>query len=690
MAFNFKIPILVRKTALSEGGKPDYIVKSVFVNYPIGTHRRVEEATTRFLKQLNKHLKAFALNRERAEDWLWYAFNPADLKLKTVRVTGKAGKQFFNGDVTVITFTVQNSIFVTLPSFNSLIFSISDMKELGIQTETIVLKTLKSWLDDNDYIDIKQYYAIAGEYLTHIEISSSVKYESFNFGETKQTDFFSFFNNTSSFVGSDEIEKVGYSLNDLYPTQLKRAWLRDELVEHLHGILYNGENTPIVIVGSAGVGKKSILQEAVFRYLETHKNKDSDELPKIWHIDPLRVISGMSVVGQWEQRFESILDYVSKRPIENGKHIIDKVLIDNPIALLRIGQSAHNSLHLADVLKHYLEKRSFQLVMIATQQEWKILQEKDRRYADMFQVIRVQEPNIAEAAAMTFELRNTLETEYECIITAQALSLTFDIHKRFMRHRALPGSVADMLRRLANKHKYGQIDYPEVFSEFSQYSGLRENIFDGNIVLEEQEVDKQVEELLVGQPDAVRCISDVVNLVKARLNAPGKPLASLMFIGPTGVGKTQAAKVLSEYLLGSEDRLMRFDMNEYVSADQAMRLIGDMHNPEGLLTGKVRHNPFGIILLDEIEKADPSVLDLLLQVLDDGRLTDSLGRTVDFSNTIIIMTSNLGATEASHRLGFSQENRDDESVYRKAVQNTFRPGIYQPNRQVCRIQTAFV
>ena len=178
---------------------------------------------------------------------------------------------------------------------------------------------------------------------------------------------------------------------------------------------------------------------------------------------------------------------------------------------------------------------------------------------------------------------------------------------------------------------------------------------------------------MVGQPKAVDTLTDVIHIVKAKLNNPSKPLGSFLFIGPTGVGKTQAAKVLCNYLMGNEDRLIRFDMNEYIDELAMQRLIGDYYNPEGQLTGKVRYNPFGIVLFDEIEKAHPKIHDLLLQVLDDGRLTDSLGRTVDFSNTIIIMTSNIGAREASMNLGYNTKSRDDSAIYRKAVENHFRP-----------------
>ena len=155
------------------------------------------------------------------------------------------------------------------------------------------------------------------------------------------------------------------------------------------------------------------------------------------------------------------------------------------------------------------------------------------------------------------------------------------------------------------------------------------------MTLEKDEIENFIGRELVGQPDAVKALADTIHQIKARLNNPRRPLSSFMLIGPTGVGKTQAAKVLAKYLTGSEERLLRFDMNEYINYDAVDRLIGTYYQPEGQLTGKVRHTPFGILLLDEIEKAHRSVHDLLLQVLDDGRLTDSLGKTVDFTLSLI-------------------------------------------------------
>src|SRR5262249_45599468 len=155
---------------------------------------------------------------------------------------------------------------------------------------------------------------------------------------------------------------------------------------------------------------------------------------------------------------------------------------------------------------------------------------------------------------------------------------------------------------------------------------------------------------------------DVIAVAKARLNDPDRPLASFLFLGPTGVGKTQCAKSLAAYLFGEADKITRFDMNEFIDAGSAARLVGTFANPEGLLTAAMRRRPFAVLLLDEIEKAHPEVHDLLLQVLGEGRLTDALGRVVDFGNCIIILTSNLGVREVENRLGFGGSAEGDRAA----------------------------
>ncbi|MEO0341530.1 MAG: AAA family ATPase, partial [Bacteroidota bacterium] len=458
--------------------------------------------------------------------------------------------------------------------------------------------------------------------------------------------------------------------NEFYPAQLNRAFFRDKIVDKLYKALYLSQNTPIAIVGKEGVGRHTIVHESVFRYLE--KNSQTDQqLISVWHLDPTRVIAGMSIVGHWQQRFEAIIKYL-KEPFPN-KDLSHKALIDNPIALLRIGKSAQNDMTLSDVLKPYLEKRELQVIIIATPEEWTVFQEQDRSFSNLFQVIRLAEPDDETAIQMVLEQRKILEKEHDVRISISAINQLLYLQRKYFKSKVLPGSVIRLLQQLAVKYKEDVVEADQVRSSFQAISGLQERIFDTAYTYEPGEIRQELARELIGQPHAVEVLADVVHLFKSKLNNKNKPIGSLLFIGPTGVGKTQAAKVLARYLLGSDDYLMRFDMNEYIDSSAPQRLIGDYYNPEGQLTGKVRYKPFGIVLFDEMEKAHPLVLDLLLQVLDDGRLTDSLGRMVDFTNTIIIMTSNLGADKVDRAIGIGQDQSNIDHIYRRVVENTFRP-----------------
>ncbi len=677
---NFNIPVLVQNQQFEK--RSIYAIRPLFSNYPVISDRRFEKVETEFKKAIRKSLNNYKLNRNNIDNLLWYLFNP-EVQYKILKLTIPFGKQYINGAFGIAIFELQNKLFACLPAFDNYIFFTNKnrINKSGIEDQvtsviTHLFRKLKN-SSDGDF-DPTAYFAESGEFITHISLSINIQSGSFNFEKEKTPWFYSKVNSGNDFDGAVEIEKVGENINSNYPGNLKRSFFRDKLVGQLFSIIYKKGNTPIALVGPDGVGKKTLIHELVFRYLkgkEEELKKDvnligKEELhAKIWHIDPTRIISGMSIVGWWQKRFESIIEFIISK--KTGER--DILLIDNIIAMIRIGKSASNNMTLSDVLKPYLEKRRLQLILIATTEEWKILQEKDRRFGDLFQVVRVNEPDLKTATKMVLKQRKYLELQQGCEFTIQAIIQLLDFQRNYLKRKALPGSVLRLMNQLAAKYRFQIIDAPEVKAEFEAFSGLKENIFDSSQVFKKDEIRKNIAHYLVGQPKAVDTLTDAIHIVKAKLNDTSRPLGSFLFIGPTGVGKTQAAKVLCNYLMGNEDHLIRFDMNEYIDDLAIERLIGDYYNPEGQLTGKVRYNPFGIILFDEIEKAHPKIHDLLLQVLDDGRLTDSLGRTVDFSNTIIIMTSNIGAREASTTLGFETSSRDESSVYRKAVENHFRP-----------------
>lgn len=669
---SLQVPLLVRQIPIDD--TPHYHLRPLFIQHPIAINRQFNGAVRQLKKEIKDYFKGFVLYRGNAELFYWFLFNPS-LRYEQYEIDLRVSKQFYRGNIGVVTFALQEKTFAYLPGFNDFIFMLRSGEENGNaflkQLKKVAQQLLKQYKSEADDFDIEDYFSQKREFLSELEVDLRIEPGPFKFRDPTRNWFYSFFNEQGAFNGAIEIEKIGYDLNSLYPSELQRAYYLDEKVDKVHQIIFGEQNTPLVIVGSEGVGRHTLLHEVVWRH-QSRYYQGRPPRERLWQVDPTRVIAGMSIVGMWEKRFEAILDFL-RSPEPETPQQSDKLLIDNPVALLRIGRSAQSNMTLSDVLKPHLEKRQLQLVLIATPEEWKVVQEKDRRFSDLFQVIRLEEPAPPTALRIILQQRRRLELEQDTRISIQAISQLMTIQRNYLKHKSLPGSIMKLLQQLANKYRHGKIDAPEVRQEFKVFSGLQERIFDENQPIKTGEVLEQIQQQLVGQAEAAQALADVVHLIKARLKDPGKPISSFLFIGPTGVGKTQAAKVLANYLTGSEDFLIRFDMNEFIDADAVHRLIGDYYQPEGLLTGKVRYRPFGILLLDEVEKAHPKVHDLLLQVLDDGRLTDSLGRTVDFSNTIIFMTSNIGAREVSSQLGYRFSPEEEATIYLRSVEKHFRP-----------------
>ena len=670
---NLKFPIHV--SLINVDGKEVYQLKPLFFSYTTIVHRRFESAMSKFRSALQNTFKDWEMDFDSFDEVQWFMLHPKiDFKVLDLTIPLK-GRLTKNGKFGVALFEMHHLTFACLPLFQNFIFIVKKNErgkyDIAEQAAHSIGKLLPFFQEEEgDAYDFSNYLSTSKEFITDIE--STVQINLRGFGFEKPNNRFAFADTASddsAMQGANQIWNVSKNLNNQYPSDLGRAFFQEKMVTRMSNLLFKKpfKNTPIAIIGEEGIGKKSIIHESLFQHIE-----DSGKRKRtIWHIDPTRIITGMSIVGMWQKRMEAILGFL-KNPYNANKGS-DIMLVDNAVAMLSIGKSAQNNMTVNDVLKPYLEKRDIQVIIIATPQEWKIVQEKDRRFADLFQTIRLKEPELETAVKMTLENRKVLENNNDCQITVKAVQSIFDFRRNYLRRKALPGSVIKIIRQLAIKYRGKTIDVPEVRAEFEVYSGLNQDIFDAPSPVEEDEISKKLAEDLVGQPKAVKTLADVIHTIKARLNSTNKPLGSFLFIGPTGVGKTQAAKVLAKYLTGSEDSLMQYDMNEFIDYSAVQRLIGDAQNPEGQLTGKVRYRPFGIVLLDEIEKAHPKVRDLLLQILDDARLTDSLGRTIDFSNTIIIMTSNEGASQISAQAGFKTASHDEGAIYKKAIENKFRP-----------------
>lgn len=666
-----KVPTLVQDIKVE--GKNQYYLRPVFIAHPISTNLRYELAVAQYQKELKHSFKGFSADRHNAQELLWYTFEP-ELETYRFHFEFSLGKEYVKGAFLCVVFGWQQYLFGCLPAFDHFMFVVGErdmrLPEQRSRVEEVVRFLLREYQEEDSTFDPINFYAGRRDFVTTIEVGIHINEKELKFERDHQAWFFSKLQESEKFHGAIELEKVGQDLNGRYPNELDRAYFQDELVDSLYQLVFRRSNTSIALIGPSGVGKSAVIEEVIWRYLAGHYDDAPGEaMQHIWQVDPNRIISGMSVVGMWQKRFEAIIQHLR---YPDGRQQADKMLVKNPVTLLRIGKSASNNMSLSDVLKPYLDKRQLQLILLATPEEWKVIQEKDRRFSDLFQVIRMSEPSPEMTARIVLRKRRRLELENSTQISVRAIQQLMYIQRNFLQRQALPGSVLNLLQRLATKYRFNTIDADEVREEFRAYSGLRDFLIDASQTFDPDEVKSLLSQELVGQENAVQALSDMIHLLKAKLNDPNRPAGSFLFIGPTGVGKTQAAKVLCNYLSGDEHQLLRFDMNEYIDELAVYRLIGDENNPEGQLTGKVRYQPFGVLLLDEIEKAHPNVHDLLLQVLDDGRLTDSLGQTVDFTNTIIIMTSNVGAEDKNRQLGFHAAEQDD-GVYLKAVQQQFRP-----------------
>jgi ATP-dependent Clp protease ATP-binding subunit ClpC len=663
-----QIPTLVKDLQLEQ--QRYYFLRPLFLNYPLAAHRRYEQAVLHYKKEVRQLFNGFELDQRHADDLLWFAFKPP-LEYQRLELSFDLGRRYIKGGFAMVSFALKGQRFLYLPDIDNFLCLLrDDGASLEAEASRIIVELLRRLKQEQkDAFDPQAYLSAPRDFIAYIEIALDIAHPPFRFNEQPWHPFFASMEDEDTFDGAAEILRIGQNLNERYPAELQRAYFRDEWVAEVSRVLFQGDQTPLAIVGPEGIGKHALIDEAIWRY--ENSAQPGRQQQHVWQIDPHRIISGMSVVGMWQKRFEAILKFLRQSSLASG--FGDKLLIDKPVALARIGKSAQSNMTLSDVLRPYLEKRELQVVLLATPAEWDTLQEEQRRFSSLFRVLRLEQPDLATAVKIVLKKRQALEAIHGCAISIQALQQLLSIQRHYLRHKALPGSIIKLMEELAVRYRSGLVDAPQVKAAFKAYSGLEERIFDPSRAFSAQEVAEVLGQELVGQPEAVEALADTIHLIKANLADRGRPLASFLFIGPTGVGKTQAAKVLCKYLMGDEAQLLRFDMNEYLDPGALQRLVGDEYRPEGQLTGAVRFRPFSILLLDEIEKAHPSVRDLLLQVLDDGRLTDSLGRTVDFTNTIIVMTSNVGAREAGTHLGFPEKTSEGRQVYRRAMETAFRP-----------------
>lgn len=538
------------------------------------------------------------------------------------------------------------------------------------------------------------------------------------------------------------LDKYGRDLNILAQEEkIDPVIGRNREIERVIQILSRRTKNNPILIGEPGVGKTAVTEGLAQRLINGNIPKVLAS-KRIISLNMASLVAGTKYRGDFEDRLKKIIDEI----IEN-KNII--LFIDEMHTLIGAG-AAEGSMDAANILKPALSRGEIQVIGATTLKEYKKYIEKDSALERRFQTIMVNEPSAEDAISILKGIRNKYEKFHCAKITDEAIKAAVKISQRYITDRFLPDKAIDLMDEAAAKVRLKTVNIPTNISQLEQkiqdLKKAKEKAIDNQdyelaATIRDQEIQikeelataktawetqnnaqiavteediadvatlwtgipvkrlvaKEVDRLLhiediihkrvVGQNEGVNAVAKAIRRARAGLKDPKRPIGSFLFLGPTGVGKTELARSLAEAIFGDESAMIRFDMSEYMEKHTVSRMLGAPpgyigYDEGGLLTDAVRRKPYAVILLDEIEKAHPDIFNILLQVLDDGRLTDSQGRTVDFKNTVIIMTSNAGAfklqPQKTNTMGFTvnedkQIKQNAKKIVMDEVKRQFKP-----------------
>lgn len=444
---------------------------------------------------------------------------------------------------------------------------------------------------------------------------------------------------------------------------------KKELDQVLSG-LKNKFSRNIILVGPSGVGKTAMIWETARHY---QKSKG-----QIWETTASTLIKELTRETGWQDNLAYLCQELSR-----GE---DLLFIRNLMELFEVGKYEGNSVSIAEYLRTYISRGEITVLTECTEEELARIELRSPNYLSFFQIIRLEEPQ-KQLERIILKKTNDIASHQKVKITDEAIREVLRLNKRFSPYAGMPGKPIRFLESILinrknpihKKSKTGdKIDRREIIDAFCEDSGMPRFMVDPQITMDTNAIKKEFNENVFGQEQAVDSLVSILASVKTALTRTGKPIASFFFVGPTGVGKTELAKILAQFMFGRRSKLIRFDMSEYSSPYSVMRLTGADYQSDGILTSAIRREPFSVLLFDEIEKAHSNFYDLLLQILSEGRLTDSQGKLVNFCSTIIIMTSNIGAEKMqSNKIGWTSERHAGEvkDHFMNAIQKYFRPEL---------------
>ena len=502
---------------------------------------------------------------------------------------------------------------------------------------------------------------------------------------------------------------------------------RDAEITRIIEILSRRTKNNPVLIGEPGVGKTAVV-EGLAQMIVDSKVPEVLKNKKVVSLDMSAMIAGAKYRGDFEERLKKSLNEIK----QNGNIIL---FIDELHTIIGAG-SAEGAMDAANILKPLLSRGEVQIIGATTLSEYRKYIEKDSALERRFQSVIVDEPNTEDTINILKGLKDKYEAHHKVKISEDAIEAAVNLSKRYINDRFLPDKAIDLIDEACSKIKLKSVTMPEkvtklekeiqkvnkdkeeaiIAQSFEDAAKFRDKEKELKKKLEEEknkwkkseqknealvtsedicdvisswtkipvskltkkeseklkELDTKLKERVIGQDEAVEALARAIKRARVGLKDEKRPIGSFIFLGPTGVGKTELTKALAENLFGDENSMIRFDMSEFMEPHSVSKLIGSPpgyvgFEEGGQLTEKIRRNPYSVILFDEIEKAHPDVMNMLLQILDDGRLTDSNGRTVNFKNTVIIMTSNIGARLITDKktLGFTskEENREEKKEY---------------------------
>ncbi|MGE3672067.1 MAG: AAA family ATPase [Polyangiaceae bacterium] len=436
---------------------------------------------------------------------------------------------------------------------------------------------------------------------------------------------------------------------------------REREQRQLAALLEAPQRTSVLLVGDELSGRGALLDDwYAARAGAGHE-------VRIYSTSAAQLIAGMSARGQWQARLARVLESAER---------LDAILYFDDLADL-FGDHSDGHVDIPSAMLRALQNAKVRVVGRITAETLDVLEPRGVSFFNAFHRVRVA-PLSVEQTTSIISLRIRSAATERVRLREDVAKTLVQLVERYQPYRALPGKAVRFYEQLLDAHarvtsQDQLLEGSHVQRWLSRQTGIPEALLREDLPLEVEFVEQRLGAKLIGQKPAVRAVAEAISVVKANLQPSGKPLANLLFVGPTGVGKTELARSLASFLFGSPDRLLRFDMSEYRDGLAAERLIHGTESQEGLLTREVRRQPFCVLLFDEIEKAGPSVFDLLLGVLGEARLSDANGRTTYFHNSLIIMTSNLGVTHSRQGLGLLRGESDAQATYTRAIREHFRP-----------------